>query len=147
MLITRPAFSLSNVSYSCWYQYYWTPGPSTKPDTQTHSVNRNVPGLGPLSSHTLSLAVEAQAPPVPFRLLQVQPNLSDKKKRREKQEGREEEEREQPDKTGCSQVSRPRCTLRSWLLLGISACCALFINNKLWKLENLPQDAWLSLKK
>lgn len=82
MLITRPAFSLSNVSYSCWYQYYWTPGPSTEPDTQTHSVNRNVPGLGPLSSHTLSLAVEAQAPPVPFRLLQVQPNLSDKKKKK-----------------------------------------------------------------
>ena len=97
----------------------------------------------PTTHHGL---LEAQAPPQ-FLFGSFKSSQTSLIKRREKQEVREEEEREQPDKTGCSQVSWPRCALQPWLLLGISACCALFINNKLWKLENLPQDTCLSPKK
>lgn len=89
--------------------------------------------------------LEAQAPPVPFWLLQVQPNLSDKMKEEGGGQGGGEE-REQPDKIGCSCVCWPRCTLWLRLLPGISAWCALFINSRLWKLKRLPQDAGCSLQ-
>lgn len=54
-------------------------GPSTEPDAQTPSMNWTVPPASiPCPPAPRPWLLAAQAPPVSFWLLQVQPNLSDK---------------------------------------------------------------------
>lgn len=85
-----------------------TIGPQDLALGQTHRHTQRtgtLPGLGPLSSHTLSLAVEAQA--LQFLFGSFKSSQTSLIKKKGEAGGQEEEEREQPDKTGCSQVSRP----------------------------------------